>query len=318
VAVGVSGGADSMALLRALVSAKDQIGGLGCVFAAHVNHGLRGRESDEDESWLRQQCDELGVSLAVRRMNNAALGRYRDVGREAAMRELRYRLLTEIAEEAGARYVAVAHTRDDQVETVLFRLMRGSGLRGLAGIRRTRMVTTSVTLVRPLLGCGRDELRTYLAQIGQPWREDSTNQDVDFARRNRIRCELLPYLREHFNADADDAILGAADLAQEAQQLIDSLAADLLQECRVGGRAGGASLRVDALAGRPQLVVVEVLRHAWRAANWPEQGMTRHSWRRLASFAVAGRGAAQLNLPGDVLASREGELLVLKRSCDPV
>jgi tRNA(Ile)-lysidine synthase len=313
VVAAVSAGADSMALLRVLIAAKLETGGSGRVLAAHVNHGLRGPESDEDESWLREQCQRLGVPLSVRRADPAALAERQGDGLEAAARELRYQLLADMAEEAGARYVAVAHTRDDQVETVLFRLFRGTGLRGLAGMRRTRPLSTSVTLVRPLLACDRAELHRFLEGLGQQWREDPTNQDVSLARRNRIRRELLPYVRAHFNADVDAAVVRAADHVADAQQLVETLAEELLDQCQVDASTDGVSLHLEALANRPRLLVVEALRQAWRAAGWPEQAMTRHWWRQLAAFSCDADGGDRLNLPGNVLASREGDRLVLRR-----
>ena len=127
-----------------------------------------------------------------------------------------------MAEAVGARFVATAHTRDDQVETALFQLLRGAGLRGLAGMPFSRPLSPSVALVRPLLDCERSVLRRYLASIGQTYRDDATNADPHFAR-NRVRNELLPYLREQFNPEVDQAIARTADIAGEAERLIESL-----------------------------------------------------------------------------------------------
>jgi tRNA(Ile)-lysidine synthase len=314
----VSGGPDSMALLRALLELKRAGGvsgsarGTGAVMAGHVNHGLRGRSSDDDEAWLRQQCEQLGVALVVRRGDVGALAAQGD-GIEAAAREQRYELLTAMAEEAGARFVATAHTRDDQAETVLFRLVRGSGLRGLAGMRRTRALSPSVALVRPLLACSRGDVRAYLAAIGQTWREDPTNADFKFAR-NRIRGELLPYLREHFNAEADEALVRAGELAGAAQEFVESLAEEALARCGMCVSAGVVSLDARPLADQPPLLAVEALRAAWRAAGWPQQAMTHLWWRQLAELAQAVEARPGLNLPGNVLARRLGETLELRRA----
>ncbi len=305
----VSSGADSMALVRALVEAKRRTGGAGRVFAAHVNHGLRGAESDGDEHWLANECRTLGVPLEVRQTDAAALAAEARDGLEAAAREARYQLLAAMAEAAGARFVATAHTRDDQAETALFHLVRGAGLRGLAGMRRLRQLSPSVTLVRPLLDCTRTELRSYLYAIGQAWREDRTNQDLHHAR-NRIRNELLPYLREHFNADADAAIVRTASLAGEAQALVEELAVQLLARCERPG-AGGFTLAVAPLAGQPELLVGEALRLAWRRAGWSQQAMTYDWWRKLTQLALSTDLRGALNLPGNVVARREGDLLVL-------
>ncbi len=308
----VSGGADSMALVRAMLEAKRLAGGAGKLFAGHVNHGLRGAESEADQAWLVQQCGVLGVPLEVRRAETAAHAAAVGDGLEAAAREDRYRLLVEMAEAIGARYVVTAHTRDDQAETVLFRLLRGSGLRGLAGMRPTRPLSPTVALVRPLLDCTREELRGYLESLGQSWREDRTNDDLHHAR-NRLRHEALPYLREHFNAEADAAIVRSAALLGEVNELVEGLAAELLGRCERSAGVGegtGVTLSVAPLDYQPQLLVAEVLRQAWRRGGWPEQAMTHAWWRRLAQLALS-TDAGTLNLPGNVLARRQGDLLVL-------
>lgn len=311
----VSGGADSVALLRALSEAKRAAGGAGRVMAAHVNHLLR-EESNDDEAWLCQQCLQWDVPLAVKRVDVNQLAAQRGDGVEAAAREARYRTLAQMAEEAGARFVVTAHTRDDQAETVLFRLVRGTGLRGLAGMRRARALSPSVTLMRPLLGCTRAELRAYLDALGQSWREDPTNLDSRFAR-NRLRETVLPLLREGFNPEADAAVVRAAELVGEAQDVIDSFAATLAETCGASADAGGVTLHTAPLAGQPALLVVETLRQSWRAAGWPEQAMTHGWWSRLASLAQAEDDDRVLNLPGNVLARREGDLLSLARRNGP-
>ncbi len=306
----VSGGADSVALLRALVELKRRHGGAGRVIAAHVNHQLRGRGADEDEAWVRQQCAQLDVACVVRRAGEGAKPQAGGCRSEEAAREARYRLLVEMAEEAGARFVATGHTRDDQAETVLFRLVRGTGLRGLAGMRRVRPLSAGVTLVRPLLDSSRAELRAYLAALGQAWREDPTNEEVRFSR-NRIRAGLLPLLREHFNAEADAAIVRSAELVGEAQEVIESFAGELLAQCGMVAGNGDVTLSVDPLAGRHALLTIEALRTAWRAGGFAEQAMTRAWWRKLAALATGEDAGAALNLPGNIVARREGDRMVL-------
>lgn len=306
----VSGGADSVALARALVEAKAAHGS-GRVFVGHVNHQLRGAASDADEQWLCLQCRQWGTPLIARRADvHAVAGRQGD-GLEAAARQERYRLLIEMAHEVGARFVAVAHTREDQVETALFRLLRGSGLRGLAGMPSTRPLSPSVTLVRPLLGISRGTVRKYLADRGQSWREDATNAEPAFAR-NRVRTLLLPLLREQFNPEVDAAVAGVAQQAAEAQDVLETLAGRLLAACQPRGDAAGLTLAVDPLAGQPPLLAAEALRAAWRGAGWPEQAMTRDGWRRLAGLAQGPEGSPAINLPGNIIACRSGSRLSLR------
>ncbi|RIK72100.1 MAG: tRNA lysidine(34) synthetase TilS [Planctomycetota bacterium] len=287
------------------------------MLAAHINHGLRGEASDADEAWLHEQCRDLGVPLRTERADAAAAADEQGDGLEAAARTVRYELLARIAERTGCRFVATAHTKDDVVETVLFRFLRGSGLRGLAGIPRRRILSPSVTLVRPLLDCARTEVLAYLASIGQPYRHDATNDELRFAR-NRIRGELLPYLRENFNPDVDGAIARTAAWADETQATLDAMAGELLASCRrlqsdASARSPpqrGFLLATGPLGGHPPLLVAEALRQAWREANLPEQAMSRHWWVELTRFALSGK-SPPLNLPADLRATKPTPLLLL-------
>jgi tRNA(Ile)-lysidine synthase len=303
VLVGVSGGADSMALLRALLQLKADIGGGGELFVGHVNHQLRGEESHADEAWLRNECERLELRLVVERVETVQQAADDGDGVEAAAREGRYRALTRMAEGAGARYVAIAHTRDDQVETVLHRLLRGTGLRGLAGMPPSRVLSPSVTLVRPLLACWRSDVLEYLAAIGQSHRQDATNEAVRFTR-SRLRHELLPELRRNYNADVDEALLRVAELAGEAQVAIEELAANLLAACHPRLTDGRLEFQTAPMVGQPELLASEALRLAWREAGFPEQAMTREWWRRLAQFAQSTEPAGALNIPGNIIARR--------------
>jgi tRNA(Ile)-lysidine synthase len=269
-----------------------------------VNHQLRGEASFEDEAWLERECERLGVPLLVEHCDTQQLAAAQGDGLEAAARDARYRLLVQMAETAGARYVVLAHTRDDQVETVLHRLLRGTGLRGLAGMPRNRLLSASVALVRPLLACTRRDVLDYLAAIDQPYRDDATNEQLHFTR-NRIRHELLPAIRATYNTDVEDALLRLAELAGDAQTVIEHAAGDLLDACMVKSEAGRVELATAPLAGQPMLVVCEVFRLAWRAAGFSEQAMTREWWQKLAQFAQTSAPAGALNLPGNVIARRD-------------
>ncbi|WP_232536145.1 tRNA lysidine(34) synthetase TilS [Lacipirellula parvula] len=310
VLVALSGGPDSVALLCALLAAKQQVGGAGKLFAGHVDHSLRGDQSTADAEWLAFECRRLGVPLFIEKANVGEVAEVRGDGMEEAARTTRYAILTRMAETLGARFVALGHHRDDQLETILFRLLRGSGLRGLAGMPASRPLSPSVVAIRPLLGIGRSEITDYLAAIGQASREDETNQDAEVAARNAVRHELLPPIRERFGKNAEGAILRAAEQAAAAQAFIDEQAAALLAACQLtdersaSGLVIGIELQTKPLAVAPPLLVSEALRQAWRSAAWPEQSMTYSWWRQLAQFAQSPEGAPPLNLPGDIRASR--------------
>ncbi|MEJ5277520.1 MAG: tRNA lysidine(34) synthetase TilS, partial [Thermogemmata sp.] len=216
--VGVSGGADSVALLRALVAAGRS------VTAAHVHHGLRGAEADADEEFVRGLCQRLGVRYEGRRVEVSAWGR----NVEAAGRRARYAFFAEVAQRTGAQWVAVAHTADDQAETILHRLIRGTGLSGLRGMAAERALALpgggNVPLVRPLLTVRRQQVREYLRQLGQDYREDSSNRNLAYTR-NRIRHEVMPLL-ESFNPRVVEALCRLGEQAAEADEVLARLSQD--------------------------------------------------------------------------------------------
>lgn len=311
VAVALSGGADSMALLRVLDQLKSHQGGAGQLLALHVNHQLRGEESDGDAHWCEASCQALGLPVVILTANTSRYAEETGQGLEAAAREQRYQLLTQAAEQAGVRYLATAHTRDDQVETILFRTLRGTGLRGLAGIPPTRKLTPSLTLIRPLLNCSRWRLVEFLEQLDQDFRTDSSNQDRQFTR-NRLRHELLPALRKEFNEDLDSALLRLAEQAGGAQSLIEGLASELLAEADLSEDVSSMSMSFLPFSNQQRFLVCEALRLAWRRAELPEQAMTFDWWNALAAMLMHPEDSASLNLPGDVHASVEAGRLLLR------
>lgn len=218
VAVAVSGGADSVALLLLLLQLRTELGIVLSV--AHVNHKLRGAESDEDERFVTELAASLGLDLLAR---VAEVNRRGGSGIEGSARELRYNFFAELAREGRVTKIATAHTLDDQAETVLLRMLRGTGIRGLAGIHpRLRLNHDSSgvacgEVVRPLLGFRRAELREYLRARGQPWREDSSNQDAAFLR-NRVRRRLLPLIVEEFGEAAIEHLAELAEIARAEEE----------------------------------------------------------------------------------------------------
>jgi tRNA(Ile)-lysidine synthase len=314
-AIALSGGPDSVALLRAMVTLKGTHGGRGRLFALHVNHNLRGQESDGDQDFCEQLCREWNVPF--RALTGKILERAdaEGDGLESAARNERYDLLVEAAEQLGARFLVMAHNRDDQIETILFRLLRGTGLRGLMGIPFTRELTPSLAVVRPLLNCTRAEILEYLNLLGQPFREDASNADVSLAR-NRLRSELLPQLRSLYNPLVDEALLRLANQAGEHVDLCERLAEALLADTRADSPAGPdvvLQLRQDALQGQSSVVVREALRIAWRRAGLAEQAMTHVLWCQLAELASQPASTAILNLPTDLRAGGSNGLLFVER-----
>jgi tRNA(Ile)-lysidine synthase len=254
----------------------------------------------------------LNVPLEVGRADVAQLAASQGDGFEAAARSARYEFLRQTAERLGARFVATAHTADDQVETVLHRILRGTGLAGLVGIPAHRPLSRSVTVIRPLLAVRRQQVLEYLNAIGQDYRTDTSNFDPRFTR-NRLRNELLPLLRDQYNAEVDAALLRLAAQADETKQLIGDLAVRLAHQC-VEPIHDSQAIRIDcrALAAQPDLIVREVLKIAWDHARGPRQDMGLDEWQQLANLAKAHRDVPAVNLPGNIRARRDGDGVILE------
>lgn len=228
IAVGVSGGADSVALLRFLAALRPQFG--WDLVVCHIHHGLRGAEADRDECFVRALAEQLGLPCAVSRIDAAALALRDHISVEEAGRTARYVFFAQTAGEGGR--IATAHTLDDSIETVLMNLVRGTGLRGLCGIPRIRG-----NIVRPLLDCTRAEVEDYLGTLGQPYCTDSTNLTDDYTR-NRIRHDILPRLCA-LNPNFPGAMARMLPRLAAQQALTDCLAAQSAQQLHAA--CGGLS-----------------------------------------------------------------------------
>jgi tRNA(Ile)-lysidine synthase len=211
----VSGGQDSCALLHALHSLKVDLSIE--LHAAHLHHGIRGEEADQDAESVTQLCGQLGVRLSVEKADVHAFAKQRRISIQEAAREVRHAYLQRVAQQIGASRIALGHTRDDQVETVLLNILRGTGIEGLQGL-----APVSGNKIRPLLYVFRQETAEYCRQHGIAFREDSSNRSLRY-RRNRVRTELLPKLETYYNPEVRSALLRLSDIA--------ALENDYLQAC---------------------------------------------------------------------------------------
>ena len=226
----VSGGADSVCLLLVLQELSAELGIHLAAF--HLNHGLRGAEADRDEAYVRELCRELNVPLKVIREDVAGFAAENGLSEEEAGRVLRYRHLAVAAEEYSCQKIATAHHKDDHVETVLMNLFRGSGLKGMGGIRPVRD-----KIIRPLLGFERKEIEEYLNRKKVGWCEDSTNKELQYGR-NKVRNVLVPWVKEHVNDQAAAHIVKTAEFAAQADEYFAFAAEKLLCEWADSGHEG--------------------------------------------------------------------------------
>jgi tRNA(Ile)-lysidine synthase len=286
VLVGLSGGSDSVALTRALL-ALGPTSGFEVVGVAHVNHRLRPTAA-RDERFCRDLAAALSLPIAVESADVAAHASEERLSIEDAARRLRYAFLERARSAASASIVAVGHTMDDQAETLLLKLIRGAGPSGLGGVYPSKG-----HVVRPLLDVSRDDLRAWLASLGQAWIEDETNADVRNPR-NRIRHRVLPELDAAYGGTTRASIARAAELAREDGQWLDELAARRYQALASGDH-DCVQLDVPALLTEPLPVLRRVLLQAMRArANGREIGQEHVE----AGIAVLRGYARAADVPG--------------------
>lgn len=226
VVVGVSGGADSVALLHTLLSLKDELL-LAEVVAVHVNHGLRGEEAERDSRFVTDICCKWGVQLFTFTSDVSALTKEQKIGVEEAGRDVRYRLLNQVADSLGNAVIATAHTASDNAETVLLHLCRGSGIQGMSGIPVKRG-----NIIRPFIDCTRAEIELYCAENQLDFVTDSTNADATFSR-NRIRLQVMPKLHA-INSQADAAICRFSNQAREVYAFMEELAKKAEEKAFIG------------------------------------------------------------------------------------
>lgn len=266
VAVAVSGGADSVALLRILLELRDELGIV--ISVAHFHHGIRGADANADEALVADLARAFDLEFHLGRGEARARAANSNIGLETAARELRHDFFTQILRQQ-ANCVATAHTLDDQAETVLMKALRGAGSRGLSGIFPEHRLAAG-SIVRPLLEVRREELREYLRATNQQWREDASNADLGFTR-NRIRARVLPMLREDVNPSVEQALTHVAEIARGEEQYWNDQIARLLplvvvpgEPARRGGRrrtdSQGIAIDIQKLCQQPLAVQRRLLR----------------------------------------------------------
>ena len=310
----VSGGADSTALLLGLRNLSRELG--LDLRAAHLHHGLRGAEADADLDFVRRLCARLGVPLTSARWDTRARMRRRGLSGQAGLRTLRREFLRDAARRAGAGAIATAHTADDQLETLLLRLGRGTGLAGLAGMRpvvAARGGTRGRVLwLKPLLGATRAAIVADLARCGEPWREDRSNRDPRYAR-SRLRHEAIPALARALFPGVEPGrgrarlVRHAAELAAragDATRVVEARAARVLSRvCRI--QRGTFALETRGLAELPVTVRDAVLRRLWRRIRPASSGLTARHVQALGDLIDTRRGGAIIHLPAGWSAVRD-------------
>ncbi|NBV47247.1 MAG: tRNA lysidine(34) synthetase TilS [Planctomycetia bacterium] len=292
--IAVSGGADSVALLVGLCAVAATRSDVPPFTVAHVEHDLR-PTAPRDATFVAALAERLRLPYHCARVAVRTSSR-RGEGLEGLARRLRYGSLHDMARASGAVSVVVAHTADDQAETILHRIARGTGLAGLAGMPARRSLGPGIDLLRPLLAVPGAATRAFLRERGESWCEDESNTDRRFAR-NFLRHEVLPRFADGPYPAVREALVRLGAQAAEAAAALEGVARGLLAAHARRTADGGLTLDAAALAEHQPHVIAEVFASLWRREGWPRRDMTRDHYRRLAGMLVACAGGRP---PGDV------------------
>jgi tRNA(Ile)-lysidine synthase len=322
VGLGVSGGADSMAMLRIFANLQTKLG--ITIFVLHFHHQLRGTDADEDERFVKTIAEQRGFPFVSGRADVAGDAKLQGRNVEDAARRLRYKFFNSAAETHGLNRVAVAHTADDQAETVLSHLLRGTGLTGLAGI-----YPVAGLIIRPLLESSRQELREFLSALKQPWREDLSNQDTS-RMRARIRHQLMPLLLQDFDSAAVTRLARLAGHAREDEAFWRSLENSRFQALATRESPNEISLGIDDLlspmkvSAFPSLLDSQtphpamalsrrLVRKIYAELRGTREQLTSRHVESVIELATKSQSGARINLPG-ISVERIFDRLVFKNA----
>ncbi|NOS99038.1 MAG: tRNA lysidine(34) synthetase TilS [Phycisphaerales bacterium] len=312
VVVGVSGGPDSMALLHGLVALNNGAGYSLTLHVAHVNHQLRPNEAEKDAAFVQAAADDLGIGCTVVERDVGA--RAAELGKsiEEAARVERYHVLERICIQVGSDVAAVGHHRDDNAETILHRVLRGTGLRGLRGIPAKRSISplSDVHVVRPLLGHSRREILGYLSDEGIPYREDQSNASNE-PMRNRIRNVILPQLEQDVNPQVRDALVRLGEQAGWVEEYLFETAQRAFETLIISRNDQMLTLNAAALGKKSRIVQTELIRRAIVSFDVGQQDLTFAHMRAVLDLASDPSSGKRIQLPGGMLVTKLYDRLVL-------
>ncbi|NLX13371.1 MAG: tRNA lysidine(34) synthetase TilS [Phycisphaerales bacterium] len=317
VVVGVSGGADSVALL-CLLEALNETGSWALrLHVAHLNHQLRGQAADEDAKYVEDFCRQRRVPCTCASADVRGRAEAERISVEQAARQCRFEFLERVALRQDADKIALAHHADDNAETILHRIIRGTGLRGLAGILPSRMLRpdSTIRIIRPLLRFRRAEIEKYLHNRNIQFRRDASNDTVIYTR-NRIRLAVMPLLREHFNPQVEEALTRLAEQARGVNDYLAETGERMLEALVVEQDERQIVLHCPSLTKRPRVIQTQLIRQALLRLGVSEGEMTYVHLNRVADLAADISGSKTLDLPASLRVSRRYTRLVLERLDD--
>lgn len=309
VVIGLSGGPDSVCLLHVLYSLSAHLN--INLYPIHINHMLRGEDALSDEEYTQRLCNELGLTLSTVRADVGAIAREQGVSIETAGRQVRYKEFEDYAKKAGAGKIAVAHNKNDQAETVMMHIIRGTGLSGLTGMEYKRGA-----IIRPLLDIEREEIERYCIEANLKPRTDKSNLTDEYAR-NRVRLELFPYIDKSFGANIAQSLCRLSELAAEDDSFIEKCASEVYEKCLIsrqdkqggnqaiqaGNQTKAAELDIDSLKKLHPAILGRVLKRAIMDAAGDVNGIGRVHYEMLSELISSGKTGSVAELPNGLRGS---------------
>ncbi len=308
--VAVSGGSDSIALVHLLDLLNKTTARRWRIHVAHLDHGLRGTDSISDARFVTELAQRMEWGWTVDRANLRQLSAATGRSLEDAARQARYQFFERVLHDTGGTVIATAHTADDNVETIIHRMLRGTGLRGLAGIPVVRPLSRGTTkqVIRPLLSCAKADLLKYLETAGHDYREDVSNASLE-PLRNRIRQQLLPQLEGDYNPQVRDALLRVGQQCQWWNEYLDTILEKQFGEVALEVGRQHATLSAKALCRLPMVIRMEVIRRATTVIDARQGRLSFHHFMIIAEFATRKVSGKQLELPDGLRVLRNRDKL---------
>jgi len=317
VVVGVSGGPDSMALLHMLATLNQDAGWQLRLHVAHLNHQLRGADADEDAAFVQAATDSMSLPCTIDNRDIAALAEEEDAGVEEVGRRERYAFFKRVCLNADAKIVAVAHHADDNAETILHRILRGTGFRGLGGIPRVRSLSpgSDIRIIRPLLRTSRESILRYLADIGVAYREDETNKSGD-SMRSRIRHTILPEIGRLVNPQVSEALTRLGEQAQWVEEYLKETVNRTFETLIISRNDQVLALNGNALGKKSRIVQTEIIRLAYRSFGLGEQDLSFAHLSSALDLMSDPASGKQIQLPGGMTIEKRYNQLIVSRPTD--
>ena len=307
--IGVSGGPDSVALLYLLMKLKDDY--KLRLYVVHLNHMLREKESDEDAEYVRKLAEKLKLPIFIKKKDVGKFAKANKLSLEEAARIQRYGFYKQIADKLSIRKIALGHNGDDNAETVLMRLLRGSGEQGLTGIYPVRHIG-ELKVIRPLLNIHRKEIETFLKEKKINTHTDSSNFDNKFLR-NKVRLELIPLLEKNYNQNIKQVLINTADILKEDNEYLEKITEKFYNETDLNKNAKNIYLSIDKIRDFPLAIQRRIIRYGIKKLTGNLRQITYQHLNEIFKLLRGNLAYGQIDLPNGLVVERLRKELVIRK-----